>query len=438
MKIHSMLLLMLLVSSQLVKAQTDMQVVDNEVDAEIDQIYSTQQAQKKVKEQPAYQTSQTTRRQNHSAVVTQTIVVPQQSYAQEKISTEVQKQPTTFIEATPITDSKAEVIRKSRQEEEMKTETRIVEKLEQSRMEDEKRRASILFGDKFNQLQQQQQTAEAQSAASQHASSQVVSPSVAPVVVAPVQPIAQPVAPTATAVSAPVSNAQLEPATPMAPAVMPVYIEPQETLSRDAVREEVRAALKDDETAIVAPTETRYFAGLAGIGEYPDVNNVKGNYVLGAAFGTRYDYLMVEGSFVMSNYSVDLTNRNYVNYYKVDNYEVNQYQGNIGAKYQLMGGMVRPVLGGLIGYSYRKFTLTNSYSGSAEDTGNSHAIDLGVIAGVDLEFNPKFSLGFDFKYMFNLSSRVNSNYPNSSYSYVGTPIEKLQYYVAGIAARVNF
>ena len=40
-----------------------------------------------------------------------------------------------------------------RQDEEMKTESRIVEKLEQSRMEDEKKRASVLFGDKFDNLQ---------------------------------------------------------------------------------------------------------------------------------------------------------------------------------------------------------------------------------------------------------------------------------------------
>ena len=104
----------------------------------------------------------------------------------------------------------------------------------------------------------------------------------------------------------------------------------------------------------------------------------------------------------------------------------------------MLGGVVRPVLGGLIAYSYRKFTLTNGLMGQSEDTGYSHAVDLGVNAGVDIEFSPKFSLGLDMKYMFNMSSRVTSNYQNSSYGYVGTPIEKLQYYIAGISARVNF
>lgn len=383
MKFYSMLLATTLVMSSLAHAQVESQSIDNDVDAEIDNMY----APKASKVQP----------RQGNAVVTQTIVVPQQQAQAQQPA--YQKQPTTFIEASPLSDSKADMIRKNRQDEEMRTETRIVEKLEQSRMEDEKKRASVLFGDKFDKLQNNEQ-----------------------------------------------QQQQVQPAAPVqqAPAVQPVYIEPKETLTRDAVREEVRAALKDDETAVTAPVESRYFAGIAGIGEYPDVKNVKGNYSLGAAFGTRYDnYLLVEGSFVMSNYTVDLVN--YGGYgitpiygARTDSYDVNQYQGAIAAKYQLLGGMIRPVLGGLIAYSYRKFTLTNGYSGQNEDTGYSHAVDLGVDAGVDVEFSPRFSLGLDLKYMFNMSSRVTANYTNSSYGYIGTPIEKLQYYIAGIAARVNF
>ncbi len=374
MKLYSLLLSVLLALSSLAQAQ---QSIDNEVDAEIDGMYSAPQA------------TQAQPRQGN-AVVTQTIVVPQQPVQSQQPA--YQKQPTTFIEASPLSDSKADMIRKNRQDEEMRTETRIVEKLEQSRMEDEKKRAAVLFGDKFDKLQNTQEQ----------------------------QP--QP---------------QVQPAAPVQQPAQPVYIEPKETLSRDAVREEVRAALKEDETAVTAPTESRYFAGIAGIGEYPDVKNVKGNYSLGAAFGTRYDeYLLVEGSFLMSNYTVDL---NPVGGFRTDSYEVNQYQGAIAAKYQLLGGMIRPVLGGLVSYSYRKFTLTNGYFGAQnQDTGYSHAVDLGVDAGVDIEFSQRFSLGMDIKYMFNMSSRVTAEYANSSYGYMGTPIEKLQYYIAGISARVNF
>ncbi len=383
MKNYSMLVLLALTMSATSFAHAQNQDIEVDVDNEIDSMYSAQ--------------SRKNQSSSNGPVVTQTIVVPQQAQQTQQA---VQTQPTTLIEASPLTDSRADLIRKNRQDEEMRTESRIVEKLEQSRMEDEKKRASVLFGDKFETMQ-----------STQHS---VVQPA---------------------AVQAP------------APAVVqPVYIEtktryePKEELTRDAVREEVRAALSDDETAVSAAVETKYFAGMAGIGEYPDVNNVKGNYTLGAAFGTRYDYFLVEGAFLMSNYSVDMNNTfGYLpGGYRTDNYEVNQYQGIIAAKYQLLGGIVRPVLGGLIAYSYRNFTLTNGYTNGSQDTGNSHAIDLGITTGVDLELSPKFSLGVDLKYMFNMSSRVTSNYANSAYTRIGTPIEKLQYYIMGIAARVNF
>lgn len=378
MKNYSVLLLTLLVCTQ-GWTQVQSQNIDVDVDSEIDQMYQSARPYKS----PNKQTS---------SVVNQTVVIPQQQQQRQAVQT----QPTTLIEASPLSDSRADNIRRSRQDEEMKTESRIVEKLEQSRMEDEKKRASVLFGDKFDTLQNNQQTA-------------------SPVQVAPAPQAIQPVY------------------------VQQEKVEATETLSRDAVREEVRAALDENQSAVSAPIESKYFAGMAGIGYYPDSKNVKGNYSLGAAFGTRSDYFMIEGAFMMSNYEVDVNNYAVSNYgYRVDSYDVNQYSGSIAAKYQLLGGFVRPVLGGVIAYSYRKYALTNGYSGSSEDTGNSHAIDLGVNAGVDLEFSSKFSIGFDFKYMFNMSSRVNSNYPNSSYGYIGTPLEKLQYSVSSIVARVNF
>lgn len=381
-----------------VLAQVQSSNIDMDVDSEIDQLYQA----------PAVKKAQAP--SQGSAVFTQTVVVPQQQQApqapMQQQQQAVQKQPTTLIEASPLADSKADMIRKNRQNEEMNTESKIVEKLEQSRMEDEKKRASVLFGDKFEALQNG-------------------SAAPSPVQVAPAPQPVQPV----------YVEQKKEVAAP-APAV---EVDAKETLTRDAVREEVRAALDEDSKAITAPVETRYFSGYAGIGEYPDVKNVKGNYSLGAAFGTRYDYFMIEGAFIMSNYGVDINNYAAIpGGVRLDSYDVNQYQGSIAAKYQLLGGMVRPVLGGLIAYSYRKYALTNSYTNASQDTGSSHAIDLGINTGIDLEFSPKFSLGIDFRYMFNMSSRITSNYQNSSYGYVGTPLEKLQYYTTGISARVNF
>ena len=234
MKKHMLFLMVVTLVAQSY-AQVDSQNIDVEVDSEIDQMY----------QRPAASNSQTTKSNKSTSIVNQTVVVPQ-------TQSNVQTQPTTFIEASPLSDSKADYIRKNRQDEEMKTESKIVEKLEQSRMEDEKKRAAVLFGDKFDNMQ---------------------------------------------------NGASVQTAAQLAPApqpVQPIIVEERESLTRDAVREEVRAALEDDSSAIVAPIESRYFSGSAGMGYYPDVQNVKGNYSLGAAFGTRYDFFMVEGAFLMS------------------------------------------------------------------------------------------------------------------------------------------
>ena len=362
-------------------AQTSGAELSAEVDSEIEQMYqksaSTQNA-------PKAETG---------AVVTQTVVVPQQYPTTTTQS--VQKQPETTVEGSPLSNSRADSIRRGRQEEELRTESRIVEKLEQSRLEDEKKRAAVLFGDKFDTLQNQQAQ---------------------PVQVQPVQ-----VAP----VEAPSSQVQPQ----------PIIINQNESLTRDAVREEVRAALTEDEKAIVPSLEQKYFTANAGIGQYPDIESIKGNYALGAGFGTRFDYFLVEGAFMYSNYTLDAK---YVDsFYQVRsaNFDMNQYQGIISTKYQLIGGFVRPVVGGLISYSYRQYVANNntSYGTAGTEFGTSHAIDLGLIAGVDLEFNDKMSAGFDMKYMFNMSNKISGATASGS-----TPVEQLQYFTTGLFARVNF
>jgi hypothetical protein len=361
-------LLTLLTNASFAQAESTIQseTLSSDVDSDIDQMAAPQPA-------------------SRQAVVTQTVIVPQQQA--------VQKQPTTVVEASPLSDSRADNIRRSRQDEEMRTESKIVEKLEQSRMEDEKKRAAVLFGDKFETLQNSQ---------------------------------AQPAAAVAQPVQAPATQIQPQ----------PIVIQQNETLTRDAVREEMRAVLDENEKAVVPLLQQKYFSGVAGIAQYPDIKAIQGNYSLGAAFGTRYDYFLVEGGFLFSNYGIlgasYLDNNNFV---RMADFEMNQYQGMLAAKYQLLSGFVRPVLGGLVSYSYRSYSATTSttYGSAGTEFGTSHAIDLGVIAGVDLEFNDKMSVGVDMKYMFNMSSRING-------SSVGGAVlpEKAQYYITSLVARVNF
>lgn len=363
---------------------------DAEVDQELDQMYKNKQGGAAVvTPAPTSGTVGGTAAQGSQPIYILNQATPTSNANAQTQTQQVQKQPVAVIESTPLVESRAEQMRKSRQDAEINTEQKIVEKLEASRLEDERKRAEALFGNRFESQQQ------------------------APVV-------AQPVA--------------------------PVVIQAPQDNTRDIVREELQSAMKAEMEAETAPVETRYFSGTVGIGDYPDVRNVQGNYTLGAALGTKFDYLILEGSFTYSNYTVEQINCcNNMYYPKL--VDTTQYQGAVAAKYQLMTGMVRPVVGGLMAYSYRKYDWSYNqvgmyptpygYNGT---TSNSHAIDLGVSAGVDLELSKKFTLGFEYKYMFNLSSRIDNQSIMSvaGPQYYGTPLEKLSYYTLALAAKVNF
>lgn len=371
---------------------------DAEVDQELDQMYANKQAgAATVTPAPTSATVAGTATQGSQPIYILNQATPTSNANAQ--AAQVQKQPVTLIESTPLVESKAEQMRKSRQDAEVQTEQKIVEKLEASRLEDERRRGDVLFGNKFDQLAQQQQAQQA--------------PAV---------------------IQTPVVVQQ-------APVVTPV--EPKENV-RDIVRDELansKNSLKVEEVA-PPPSEIRYFSGIVGIGDYPDVKNVRGNYAFGAAFGTKYDALILEGSFLYSNYTVEKIDCNCANTYYPTLVDANQYQAAIAAKYQLMSGLVRPVLGGLVSYSYRKYDWNNlasyyPYSSNYGTSSDSHAIDLGVTAGVDLELSKKFAIGFEYRYMFNLSSRVDNQSIVTGPQY-GTPIEKLSYYTMALSAKVNF
>lgn len=389
---------------------------DSEIDSEIDQLSSTRgnQGPQVATGTPAAASISP----NGSVNGGQPIYILNQATPtsnSQVASSQVQKQPQVDILAAPLQKSRAEAIRDARQQAEIETENKIVEKLEVSRMEDEKRRASVLFGEPFNQLSQQQ---------TNNIQAQNVNMNA--------QQAAQPVA----AVVAPTAVQQVE-----------------GDNTRDIIREELRAALTAEQDAPAAPVEQRYFGAVIGMGDYPDVRNVKGNYVLGATFGTQYDdTYAVEGSFLYGDYNVEPvgvggTYDMYGQYIpaKVD---VKQYSGQIAMKYLFMTGMVKPVLGGLVQYSYRTYNWSqnNASQYGSMVVGNnqeatSHAVDVGIVTGADIQFTKKMSLGLDFRYMYNLNSRINAN-NNASFltgsSQYGTPLEKLQYYTMSLTGRVNF
>lgn len=314
----------------------------------------------------------------------------------------VQVQPQVDVVASPLTKSRAEQIREARQQAEVETENKIVEKLEAARMEDERRRSSVLFGDTMNQnninaqnVQVQQQQVQAVQA-------------VAPVAAAP-------------AVEAPKEN------------------------TRDIVREELQAALKAEQPAEEAGTEQKYFSALLGVGEYPDIVNVRGNYLVGANFGTKFDdTYAVEGGFTYGDYSVEPVGPGFYGpLYMPRLIDVRQFSGSLAVKYFFLNGAIKPVLGGVAQYSYRTYQWNNDGIGGYANTAsaNSHAIDLGIVTGAEIDFNKKWSLGLDVRYYWNMSSRVNTDNQSGFLTrsdVFGKPLEKLQYYTMGVVARANF
>lgn len=312
-----------------------------------------------------------------------------------QVQPQIQQQPITNVEATPLTDSRASQLRRARQDAEVQTEQKIVEKLEQSRLEDEKDRASRLFGNKLeNQnVQNQQEVIQA-----------------APVV----QVISQD--------------------------------QQKDEKSLDEVKEEIistmRAELNPEKEE--AKNES-YISGLIGVAEYQDAINVESNEALGFSIGTRMDdTFIVEGSFIYSNHYVDQVAYNYSRYFVYD--DLDQYNFIVGAKYAPRFGRFSPQVGALVSYTHRKYTevnqnsLYNRQSSFVSEESETDSFDMGISLGVDVQLGDNFIVGAEYRYFTNLTSKSDSRYLDDYYRYynVGTPLEEFDYSTFGIVGKVLF
>ncbi len=297
------------------------------------------------------------------------------------------QQPTTYVEASPLEESQAERLRRARQDAEIGTERKIVEKLEASRLEDEKRRASKLFGGNLNNLS----TQEAQQVQQQ--------------------------APMVQVVNEPTDYQK----------------ENDEMKSEliDAVRAELRAK---EEVMEEVPEDTYFISGLIGSSEYPDAPDVKSNSSIGFLVGVESaNKLVIEGGFIMSSYFLD----HHFSSYK----ELDQYNFTVGVKYSFLPGKVKPTVGALVSYTTRSYaTVTDGFGGGfngfRDETEDTTAFDLGLGAGVDLQVSDGFSVGVDFKYFTNLTSRTSDNFrrfQDDDYK-----VEDFDYYVFNIMGKIHF
>jgi hypothetical protein len=113
--------------------------------------------------------------------------------------------------------------------------------------------------------------------------------------------------------------------------------------------------------------------------------------------------------------------------------DMKQYNAGGAVKYQLLPGKLRPNVGGALAYNRR------AYSENGYEFRTSDAVDAGLLAGVDLQLTNTLSVGFDFRYMMNIGYRHNTSYPQSFVNaYQRNEIEKLDYYTATLAAKLQF
>lgn len=322
------------------------------------------------------------------------------------------QQPTTVVEAAPIAESKAEGLRKARQDAEVGTEQKIVEKLEESRLQEEKARADRLFGNKLD-------------------SQPAAAPAPAPVVAAP-PPAPAPEKP------AQVTIEKVEIVTPAPVAPIAEKAEPVAESKVD-VKEE-----KEE-----AKPAKYYVSGLAGNLSY-QASNVRSNYGLGVAVGTILDErVAIELSYFFSNHTINDIWSGAI-YHKLDQSDV-----TASGKYYILNGKLKPYVGGSVSYINRKYEerLYPGYGygwggwgyNSGYNTINSEttqSVNMGALAGVDFAFTEQFMIGLGVDYNFNVMTMNNLGNTQYYYGYYGNSIpgtqqlEKINYY--GIKANAKF
>jgi opacity protein-like surface antigen len=202
---------------------------------------------------------------------------------------------------------------------------------------------------------------------------------------------------------------------------------------RSALREELKV---QDALEPEKKKQGFYMSALLGLSEYPEAVNIDSKSSIGFTVGSTQDDLALEGAFIFSTYDLDR--------YTWDYKEIEQTSLQFAAKYLVpTGSLVRPVIGGVISYTMRTYADQLPFGGyyawgGSENEVESSAIDMGVIAGVELEVSPRFAIGLDYRYMRNLTNQADSDY----FRYLGfrnvEAVEEIDYQHISLIGRFTF
>lgn len=266
----------------------------------------------------------------------------------------------TDVTATNEALSQADSMRNARKSAEISTEQRIVEKLEASRLEDERRRADVLFGDRFESMDQKKVIKKKK-----------------------------------------------------------VIIENEDEYGYDEDIVEKKVIVKKvikEEPKVIEPIHThtvaveaphhlhheKTYMGLTVGGMSYDAANVESNYAAGVMIGRDLgNGVNVEGSFLYSSHFVD-------KFWTYGLYsEVSQYDFGLTGKYNILSGAFKPFVGAGLNYAYRIYQDRIYYGGGygSDEYGseaNTHAVDASLLAGLDFELSRSFSIGAEVKYSTNV------------------------------------
>lgn len=272
----------------------------------------------------------------------------------------VSSQPVVRVVGTPISNTYATELKKSRHEAELQTEQKIVEQLESSRLRDEQERLKKLFGEKSAQKT---------------------------VVTQPSQIVA---------------------------------VEDKKAVDSSEIYAEIVSPVQDkEEDSVYMGVHVGQSSNLTRA-----LENVNSHGSFGLSFGASDNSgLILESSFLYSKHEIVQTEDIYKNNDESVLTDVHQLSGVLSLKYTPSLNRLKPYFGVAVSYNYRVYldNIHSDYSCNGltlkqkcDNQNKSDSIDLGANVGVDFQLNKKISIGFNM--LINVLNLYNNN-PRMPYTY---------------------
>lgn len=294
----------------------------------------------------------------------------------------VHNSPASTIEAAPLSPSRADHLRKARQDVEMQTEQAIVEQLEATRLENEKKRSQLLLKKISGEDEEAPQSVQVVPA------NQVVAPA-----------------------PAPAANPEVN------------------QLKQDV------AALKEAQNK---PKDENYFSFGVGMPNYQNVYNMKSDASIGFGWGFKSpNNVVFQADLYYSLLRIERPTTAPIGFFpEIDN--VDQYNGSAAVKYSFFSGKIRPLIGAIASYTYREYSCGQFYVCNGRS--RSHALDAGGLVGGEVQVSDTFSVGVEYQWFRNLSYRTEAAIqPSMFYAMYPTGrIEDKDYSIFTVRGRVTF